>query len=140
MFMNASRGLYASYLMWHVLRDADAQLGSANRKKMALFSTHDTSLAAVLALLRFKEAHIPLYPAHIAIEYWKNPAGTLFVRFVFNGRSVEIDLFEQSVIPFDEFSTFVRPLLTGCPDVDSWEMHLYGSRWRSARALFPHKD
>jgi hypothetical protein len=121
-FANASRGFYGSYVMRHIIRDADRQLGSANGKKIALVGTHDTSLSAVLSTLGYSDVHIPLYASHIAIEYWKTQTG-IVIRFVFNGSPVVIDLFNQSVVPFDDFRTVIQPFLTSCPEVDSWELY-----------------
>jgi acid phosphatase len=121
-YANASRGFYASYLLRHLLRDADAQLGNSNGKKFALFGSHDTSLSAVLEALGFSDVHIPLYASHLAFEYWRDQDGGIWIRVVFNGDPVEIDLFGADFVRFDEFSTVMRPFLTACPEVNNWEM------------------
>jgi acid phosphatase len=122
-FANATRGLYASYLLRHILRDADTQLGSATGKKMAIFSAHDTSLAAALVALGFTEDHIPFYASHLAFEYWRSDDGLIKIRVVFNGKPVLIDPFMEEVVPFDDFRTVVQPFLAHCPDVESWEAY-----------------
>jgi acid phosphatase len=122
-YASAPRGLHGSYLLRHVLRDADRQIGNANGKKMALFSAHDTSLAACLVALGFRDVRIPFYASHVDFEYWRTEEGVLSLRVVYNGTPVVLDPFNATVVPFDDFRTFVQPFLAQCPNVESWEAY-----------------
>lgn len=122
-YSNAPRGLYASYLLRHILKDADTQLGNANGKKMAIFSAHDTSVAACLAAFGFTDRKIPFYASHLAFEYWRNETGKINLRIVYNGTPVVIDLMNAAVVAFDDFRTVFQPFLAQCPNVESWEAY-----------------
>jgi acid phosphatase len=122
-YANASRGLYGSYLLRHILRDADRQLGNANGKKLAIFSAHDTSVASCLVTLGFTNVVIPFYSSHLAFEYWRSESGVISLRVVFNGSPVVIDLFNASVVRLDDFRTVFQPFLAQCPNVESWEAY-----------------
>jgi acid phosphatase len=116
----SSRGLFSSYIMRHVLHDAAVHIGT--EKKMGFFSTHDTSLSAILASLGYTDSHVPLYASHIAIEYWEDAEGDIWVRHVFNGVPVGIDLFDgDNLVRYDQFLDVMRQFWDHCPNVGTWE-------------------
>jgi acid phosphatase len=117
-----SRGLYSSYIMRHILWDADVHIGASSEKKFAFFSAHDTTVAPILVALGFTDVHVPLYASHIAIEYWRDSSGEILVRFLFNGEPIRLDLFAgRTVVRFDEFRRMMEPLWNHCTNIGNWE-------------------
>jgi acid phosphatase len=118
---NNTRTIWASYFLRHIFRDADEVLASPNDRKFALFSSHDTCLAGILVALGFKwtpELRQPLYASHLSFEYWKDKNNEVWVRFVYVGEPVKLDLFEnKTVVKWDEFRSVMDPTLQYCSEM-----------------------
>lgn len=113
-----SPGLVISYTMRHMLKLADDFLVGKSPKKFALLSAHDTTLAALLTLLGYKDEIIPPYASHIAMEIWEDVDREKYVRFVFNGKPVQIASLNNDVIKYDDFRTYVQPLIDYCYEIE----------------------
>jgi acid phosphatase len=115
-------GLFGSYVMRHILGDADQQIGGESRKKFAVFSAHDGGVSALLVFLgvRWNDNMTgPLYTSSIRFEYWRDDVNDIWVRFLYNGTPLKLRLFEEkTLVRFDEFRAVMNPHLNHC-----WDMH-----------------
>ncbi|OHS95184.1 histidine acid phosphatase [Tritrichomonas foetus] len=111
-----SPGLIASTAVRQAMKLADLAIASASGKKFALFSAHDTTVAAYLTLLGFSDDdRPPPYASHLAMELWKDEHDQLYVRYVFNGDEVPLSGFSnQTLVRFDEFRSYIAPLIDYC--------------------------
>lgn len=81
-----------------MFRIADEKISMQNDYRFALHSTHDTALLALLAVLGYKEdKYGPSFRSHLAFELWEVNE-RLMARFVFNGKPVKLELFDNQVL------------------------------------------
>ena len=88
-------------------------------RKFSLLSAHDTTVASILVLLDCFEDRdvVPQYASHLACELFeRNEDGKKFIRFTFNGIELTLPHFGESLVPFDDFVTYITPYLDHCND------------------------
>lgn len=120
------RGLYGSYSLRKMLNAADERLAdSKSGKKFAVYSAHDTTIAAINVALGHVENEMPPYTSHLMAEYWKNhDDGEIYIRWVYNTEPLKLDLFGgKEVVRLDNFRFEMTPLLQHCLERD--EMNYY---------------
>ena len=74
------------------------------------WSVHDGNIFGFLGFLGTGSEKLPPYGSYIITELWRSrETGVLLVRFIFNGDVLSVPrLGNRTVVPFDEFSNFVR--------------------------------
>ena len=97
----------ASYTMRELLRIPKLIRNNNSSVKFALMSSHDTTVAAVNALLggvTARQARIPPYASHLLLELYADNDGTLYIRFALNGKEIPLaQCNNQTMVKFDEF-------------------------------------
>ena len=115
------RGLFGSYALRKMLKVADDDIANAKprRRLMSIFSAHDTTVAAVNVALGLKEDEIPPYTANLLAEYWKDVDNQIWIRWVYNGEPVKLDLFkDETLVRLDNFRFVMDPILDHCREHD----------------------
>ena len=118
---------YASYHMRTILGQANDALNHKTNVKFALNSAHDSTVATIVQLLKGTPGHrpenttrIPPYASHLAMEIWENQDHTRYVRFVYNGDLIPLQLLDnQTFVPYDEFlkSDYATKVYDYCKEV-----------------------
>ena len=97
-----------SYVMRELMRIPKLVASKQSSVKFALMSSHDTTVAAINALLggeNARQARIPPYASHLAIELWEDQSsGELTIRFALNGKDIPLYRMEgKTEVPFNDF-------------------------------------
>jgi hypothetical protein len=115
-------GVFGASVMRHILADADKQIANTFGHKYAVFSSHDTTVGALLVFLGVRwteDAMMPRFTSSVSYEYWRDAENVIWCRFLYNGTPLELRLFEnRTVVRLDEFRGVMNPHLNHC-----WEMH-----------------
>lgn len=115
----SNRYVFGSYTLRKMLSAADEHFGNRDSKKFVLFSAHDTSVAAVNVALGLVADEMPPYTSHVLAEYWRDWKNELWIRWVFNGEPMKMDLLENAtVVKLDAFRSVIDPLIDHCNDYD----------------------
>ena len=112
-----NNGIAGSATMRLILNIIDNALLNINEKKFTLLSSHDTTLSSILVMLGLKFEYVPPYASHLAIEFWKDLNEKVFIRFIYNGDVLNVPNFNDSLIPFDSFRSFIDPKTKFCQEI-----------------------
>ena len=116
---NKTRGVAFSYGMREVLKYLDSYINGESTQRFVLLSAHDSTVAAFLSFLGFKNDFIPPLASHIVMEVYNDEAESeLYVRFVFNGQPLKIDLMgDQELFKLHDFRQKIGQYLLYCPEM-----------------------
>ena len=119
--------IFASYHMRTILKQANDALSGKTKVKFALNSAHDSTVATLVQLLIGKPGErpegtewIPPYASHFTMEIWEDGDGKRWVRFIYNGDLVKLQLMDnKELVSYDEFlkSDYATKVYDYCKDV-----------------------
>lgn len=109
-----NQSVAGSPVLRRILKDLDSAL--KNGQKFSLFSGHDSTIAAVLAMLGKYLKYVPTYASHLNFEVLKDENAEMFVRFTVNGETFKIQPFDQVLVPYKEFRDYFQQFLNFCPE------------------------
>jgi acid phosphatase len=118
--------IFASYHMRLILSVAKDSLAGKNKVKFALNSAHDSTVGTMYQLLAGKPGErppnsdrIPPYASHITMEIWEDNDKNRFVRFAYNGELIKLQIFDQTLVPFESFlkSDYATKVYDYCKEV-----------------------
>ena len=96
-FNDTFRTYGGSYTLREIFRVLDSHINGETTAKFALFSAHDSTVAAVLAALKFdysKLLTIPPLASHLTMEVYEKE-NELYCRWVFNGDVINLPLVDD---------------------------------------------
>lgn len=99
---SVNRGVGASPAMREMLRIIDEALSGENGVRLAVISAHDSTVAALLTLLRYSEERLPPYTSHLCAEVYMKDDLEYYIRFSFNGKEILFDSlhnFKNEILP-----------------------------------------
>ena len=100
------QGVGAAPLMREMFKVADEFIAGMNQYSFALFSSHDTGIAALNGALGYFPDYVP-FRAHVAFELW-DVKNKIICRFVENGKPVPVSLMDGATeFTYSDFKTRV---------------------------------
>ena len=119
--------VFASAAMRTVLKQAKAALAGETKVKFALNSAHDSTVASMVQLLKGTPGNrpddtewIPPYASHFTMEIWENQDQEKYVRFVYNGEVIKLQLMDnQELVKWDDFlqTDYATKVYDYCKDI-----------------------
>ena len=105
-YFNTNRAVASSAIWRSIFRDIDAYLAQKpSASKFRLYSTHDTTIIALLVSLGYSDNRLPPFRSHFAIEIWRKQS-KYYIRNVFNGNPVPIDFMDgENFVDFSKLKT-----------------------------------
>lgn len=111
------KGIPVSYFIKVIFKELNDVVSSRTTTKFALFSAHDTTIAAMMAFLTEDEIpYNPPYASHLVIELW-NKDGEKFLRFSYNGEPVTVSEFGTELVKLEQFSHHVQETTDYCHEM-----------------------
>ena len=119
--------VFASYHMRTVLGQANDALEGKTKVKFTINSAHDSTVATMVQLLKGTPGNrpngterIPPYASHLAMEIWQDEDKKRYVRFVFNGELIQLQLLNnETLVPYETFlkSDYATKVYEHCKEV-----------------------
>lgn len=106
-------GIGASTLMREILRIFNKR--DENSVKFSLYSADDSSIAAVLALLKHERIMIP-YASHVSIAFLKKN-NTDYIQISFNGNPIKLPKTEETICSYSDFYNYVSNYTDYCHEL-----------------------
>lgn len=111
-------GIATSPAMREIFRIMDESLGGEKPTKFALLSSHDTTIAGLLAMMDYSEELGPPYASYLMFEVLEdNNSKELHIRVVFNGKDIPL-VDGRTCVTLHEFREKIGPLLGHCPEFE----------------------
>lgn len=111
-----------SYSMRELLRIPKLIKQGNSSVKFALMSSHDTTVAAINALIGGEDVRAPRIPpfaSHLVLELYEDNANELYIRFALNGKEIPMYKFDdkRKIAKFDDFVDAYKEINDYCHEL-----------------------
>lgn len=89
----------------------DIEKNNENAKKLYLFSTHDSTLIAILGLLDVFDDTWPPFAADLRFELYENPSKDLFIQVLYMGKPLKVRGCDSTMCSLEQFRKAMKPYL-----------------------------
>lgn len=104
-FLKSNVGIASATVIREITRTINNTIKNKSDIKFSLLSGDDSTIAAILSLMKKKNVFIPL-ASHISIALLKK-GDVYYLHFAFNGNVLESSEFEKSIVSYDEFCKYL---------------------------------